>query len=342
MTEGSNEKNVVELPRLKGQASWAQSDRPKTKEERQPSEPFSAFPGDELPRPKLKRQVPFSFLERGLEKVTSKVELMRLSSRASGSTFGFDEISEAPIKKKKSLPSLGKLPFFGGRQKDDEIMEEGYREDEYRCIVEGGEVVEFVETFDPYQRFVVATPAVHQKPRKMRSESSMRSQDSQSTITPKSYRSKMPMMPLRSIFSRKSSSPEMVITSDEIKEPFPLELRKDLNPPKPTPRMWELNDEEREKEYTRKWLLEEARAKKYDLNKPDGDPLLPMRKKSAKKGKGGGREGIEMSRAKPKPLVRPTRTRFDGIFHPHMPEHQEKKLKYRPIDISKCEKGYLG
>jgi hypothetical protein len=348
--EGRDEEHVIELPRLKEPASWNHFSRPKKQEERRPSEPFSPFPGDELPRQKLKKQVSFSFLERGLEKVTSKVDLMRPSSRSSGSTFGFDETSELLVKKKRSLPSLGTLLFLGGRQKDEEIeMEE---EDEYRLVLQDSDP-EFVETHDPYQRFVVATPAVHKKLRKMQSESSMTSQrsvDSQRTITPNSYKRKGSTMPLRSIFSRMTSREGMVITSDDIKELFPRELRKDLNPPKPTPRMWELNDDEREKEYTRKWLLEEARAKRYDLNKPDGDPLLPMPKKSSrglggimggKKCKGE-EEVIEMPRATPKPLVRPTGTRFDGIFHPHMPTHVEKKLKYKPIDISKYENGYLG
>jgi hypothetical protein len=113
------------------------------------------------------------------------------------------------------------------------------------------------------------------------------------------------------------------------------------------------------KEYTRQWLMEEARARKYDLIKPEGRPInkeMPKRRLQQRRSSVSDvplqpkrvrilkestvRRAFEEPRATPKPPQLPYRARKDSIFAPREPPPpcSPPAAKSRELDISKYSK----
>jgi hypothetical protein len=302
------------------------------------TERFPRFSQETQSRPRtLKKQVSYSALERSSTRPT----LHSFRSCAPTATPNVTELVVSDIaedteqlkrmlKPKSSLPNLRCKRFY-------EKAEDG----------SGGIDHFFVQTGDDYERYrhvPVPRPPPTQmskknerkkEVRKARSFSSLRSRaanDMEKTIRPRKS----------SLFRREPQEGDK-IRGKTISEPFPMILHN-------SPAL--LAPESRSKEYTRKWFLEQGRARRYDLNPPVGDPIkdelheekddmkLPSLVKKVL-----GKEEIddkefEFPRATPKPLVRPERQRWDSIFPRRAPPRPKKEVvrNYTPIDLGKYAK----
>ena len=290
------------------------------------TETFPRFSQDaQSIRPTLRKQVSFT----DLDKSESRLAMHSFRSRAvsSHTGLGLTEIAEdknlkRKLKKKSSLPTFGSKP-----------------------INEGGAIKQkFVATDDDYERITVMNvprsstshgPLKKQAVRKAKSFASIRSwttagtTDTKNTVRPRKS----------SVFRREPQEGEH-IRGKTISEPFPMKLHYSptLLPP-----------ESQSKEWTRQWFIEEARAKRYDLNPPEGKPLQDEEEKVAEKKSGLGffrekkeevavvEKEFEYPRATPKIPDRPNRQRWDSIF-PRRPVEKKQPTTHTPIDIGKYAK----
>ena len=277
-------------------------------------EPFPRFSNDNQVSeyPTLKKQVSFGHLEGS----PSKNTLRSFKSRASGlAGNGLAEISENE-QMKRELKTKRSLPAFRSKKHGEPGFEIGD--------------VFFVETGDEYERFVTIPAPPPRKRKQVHKSKSFASfisgRTSEKTIKPRKS----------SLFRREPDGEK--ITSKNISESFPVDLHKYndyLNE----------NEETRCKEYTRKWLLEESRAKKFDLNRPAGDPMKEPEKESMMsmvpmfiRRKKKPLPPFEFPRATPRPLVRPNRQRWDSIFPRRALPPKAKPTTHIPIDLSKYTK----
>jgi hypothetical protein len=273
-----------------------------------PMETFPRFSTDEQlgERPKLKKQFSLGFLE----------DEMRPWSRASRRS------DAEPSPKPKTKAKMTFVSMFTKNSTQGELEPD------------------FIETADKH--FTLANhSSILQKARSY--GSSISPTDSERTLTPGSTsgrttpRKTALKPPLKSprktprLFRKRST--EVIITSADIKEPFPLALQKQVL----TPRIDKDPNKARAEQYSRDWFLADAHAKNFDWNKPAGGPV----KEPTKKEKRNPYIPFETPRATPKPPKRPERWNPNSIFPSRrVPPRKEKDRakKYGRLDVSKFDK----
>jgi hypothetical protein len=283
------------------------------------TETFPRFSQDaQSIRPTLRKQVSFSDLDKSESRLAKHSFRSRAASGQAGS--GLTEIAEdenlkRKLKKKSSLPTFGSKPI---RQK-------------------------FVATGNDYERITVINvsqsstshgPPKKQEVSKAKSFASIRSWTSAGTTD-----TKKTVRPRKSSVFRPEPQEGEHIRGQTISEPFPMKLHNSpaLLPP-----------ESQSKEWIRRWFIEEARAKRYDLNPPAGKPTKDEEEKVEEKKRGLGffrekeevvvvEKEFEYPRATPKIPDRPNRQRWDSIF-PRRPVEKKKPTTHTPIDIGKYAK----
>ena len=293
-------------------------------------ESFPRFSQDPLSeRRTLRKQINFSSLQKSDTRVT--MHSIRSCTASGMTSTGLVEIAEDEqlkkmLKKKSSLPNLRSKRF-------------------YEKATDGARGIDhfFIQTGDDYERYrhmAIPRPATSQGPKKkeIRKAKSFALLCSWATAGPTETK-KTVRAHKSSLFRREPTEGEK-IRGKTISEPFPTELQND-------PAL--LAPESRSKEYTRKWFIEEARAQRYGLNKPEGDPIkedenfekkeldfLFLRKK---------REEVvmvekpfEMPRATPKLPTRPNKQRWNSIFPRRALPKRQKPTTHTPIDLSKYVK----
>jgi hypothetical protein len=282
-------------------------------------------------RPTLSKQVSYNGLEKSTT-TTSTIHSLETHTAPGIIQSGLSEIAEDDqfkrmLKMKASLPNLRSRRFY-------EKATDG----------SGGEDHFFIRTGDEYERYthvVIPRAATSQAQapkkdiRKAKSFTSLRlwaTKDTQETTKPRKT----------SRFRREPKEGE-TISSRMISEPFPMRSRHNFA---------SLAPESRDKEYARRWFIEEARARRYGLNKPDGEPWKDEDEEMEKKEKKRKGTGIlrqkkkeeeapppfEMPRATPKVPERPNRQRWDSIFPRRAPPPKPKSTTHTPIDLGKYAK----
>jgi len=251
--------------------------------------------------PSIRKKPSLGFLMKTYSRSDSKAETLRSHSRAIGAFEDDDKVPPRSQAKNKILLSS----LFAKKPGQDEPTS-------------------FISTGDDYERFTVASPIKTLK--KMRSFTSFVSTTaSDKTITPSTYGTTTHKRKVSKL--TKSRPANSVITSADIAEPFPLDFQK------PFPEnLYKDPEEFRSKEYTRRWFLEEARARKYGLQKPEGNKIRESEK---------AKDMIvpfEAPRAAPQVPQRPDITREDSIFPQPARKPRPRAMTYTAIDISKYAK----
>ena len=280
-------------------------------------------------RPTLRKQPSFNPLQKSETQGTMHSIRSRAASGFAGS--GLSEIAEDEqlkrmLKSKASLPNIRSRRFH-------EKSEDGSGVDHV-----------FIQTGDDYERYrhmAIPRPATSQGPkkkevRKAKSFASIKSWATAGTTDSKTIR------PRKSTVFRREPQEGERIRGKTISEPFSMALQS-------TPAL--LPPESRSKEYTRKWFIEEARAKRYGLSKPAGDPMklegekvgkrleMPFLTKNTKKdAREKGSKVFEMPRATPMVPTKPNRQKWDSIFERRPLPKKEKPKTYTPLNLSKYTK----
>jgi len=99
---------------------------------------------------------------------------------------------------------------------------------------------------------------------------------------------------------------------------------------KPIKFNWDPNsDDWKSREYTRHYYLEKHRAKRFNLNDPEGGPYWPDTPINQES------EHLDRPRATPRPLAKPNAQRSDSIFQTRHTPKTRAERGYTMIDINK-------
>lgn len=306
-----------------------------------------------------------------------------ISAFATGSPFiGLDATTKVALKRKSSMPTMGFLSKKPKEQGEDTRYFETNDPNERLIITRtftptarSFTPVSFSKAFSPSTILRPFTPApstksvsastIGKRLRLAKSEASLK------TIAQKTY-----LATPHKLF--KKFSRERVLSSADTSEPHPLPLQNTISnhhshilhtrsmpnllaslPPYAPggtkqltqnyiPPTTETLEEFKRKEYTRRWFLEESRARKYDLNKPLGSPLktdedIKRERKQERIDRLLRRETKEeMPRATRKKLERPVESGgLDGLFERVVRKKGakgEKKLKYKTLEVERYDR----
>ena len=294
------------------------------------SETFPQYPQD-VPSEghPLRKQISSSDLEKSESRTTLNTLHSSRSRAASGmagsglSGVAEDETLTRKLKKQRSLPSIinHKASTSGATREK---------------FVVGGNNYERITVIDiPVEAPRPATshgPSTKQELRKAKSFASIRSWAAIGTDTKKTVRLR------KSSNFRCEPQEGETIRGKTISEPFPMNLQNKPSLLKP---------ESQSKEWTRKWFVEQGRAKRFDLNPPEGGPIRNFERAEEKKGGLASwlrkekkeevevvEKAFEFPRATPKIPDKPNKQRWNSIF-PRREVVKKKPTTHTPIDIGK-------